>query len=582
MKRVLTLLLTALLAACGSGDSNGSGDSAPAPVMKRAFTDDDIERMRTQDWEWFIESAETLPEAVGRILTPAGEPVAGATATVVVKPPIPTILPRRLQTVTADERGVFRLENIPTNVWVFAEEPELAGRLVDATALFFAGEDEPTIELRSAAAISGQVTDPDRAPLPGATVLATTALPDWFQPVVTDGAGRYRVEGAPLGMVDVAVLPGKYIGERRTIELPPGEVTDVNLSAVAIPPVVGALVDEITGAPVRNAIVSGVLDREFIVRADDQGVCRIEGAVQPMLFARAWGYAQVPVRLITGRETEQSVRVPMTRGAVVQGRVTDDAGNPLAGVRVKAIVGGQGGQGQVVFGPLTAEDGTYDFSWMPVAIEGTDVLLVGNKPGWLSGYLSRFMAKKGEFITGKDIEMVRPATFRGRLVDEAGQPLPYARFRSLWAGQAPDEVLQFVLNATTGKSRGDGSFELRGLRAGTSTLWVRADGYSTWETTVTVEEGEVLQDQVLVRPAGLPIGGKLVGVGEVRPERAIVELSSPALRGPESIPVQADGSFRIEGWRRGSTSSRSSCPATSPGESRSAPEPRTWSSSSGR
>ncbi len=54
--------------------------------------------------------------------------------------------------------------------------------------------------------IEGKVTDPKGAAIPGATVTVTNKTTKQSFTAVTDGQGRYKVEGLPAGTYDVAVV----------------------------------------------------------------------------------------------------------------------------------------------------------------------------------------------------------------------------------------------------------------------------------------------------------------------------------------------------------------------------------------
>jgi hypothetical protein len=61
--------------------------------------------------------------------------------------------------------------------------------------------------------LTGRVTDPQAAPLAGATVVVALATGEPFT-AVTDRDGRYRIEGVPVGYyVPAAVAPGYDEGE---------------------------------------------------------------------------------------------------------------------------------------------------------------------------------------------------------------------------------------------------------------------------------------------------------------------------------------------------------------------------------
>jgi len=114
--------------------------------------------------------------------------------------------------------------------------------------------------------------------------------------------------------------------------------------------IVGRIVDPSTNSPVRRAQLEAFSDVAGSVFAttDDEGLFRLEG-----LSAGAWrvtaskaGYftwqlgqrrpfeSPSPTRLATNQVL--SVEIPLTRGGAIAGRVYDETGEPLAGLKVRA------------------------------------------------------------------------------------------------------------------------------------------------------------------------------------------------------------------------------------------------------
>src|SRR5580765_2347828 len=97
--------------------------------------------------------------------------------------------------------------------------------------------------LYAQASITGVVTDPSGAVLPGVTVEASSpALIEKVRTVVTDGEGQYRIVDLRPGTYTVTFsLPGFSVVKREGLELTTGFVASVNITLR-----VGALEETVT------------------------------------------------------------------------------------------------------------------------------------------------------------------------------------------------------------------------------------------------------------------------------------------------------------------------------------------------
>lgn len=199
--------------------------------------------------------------------------------------------------------------------------------------------------LQPAGTLVGTVRD-GTAPVPGAVV--ETARP--ARRTLTDAEGRYRLEGLPAGPVDVHFGGVARAGQTRRAEiqlraenqldaeLPPGGDVRVFVRSAAgeVVPRARVLVVAATesGAPQRVALY-----------ADSGGVARARGLSfdrEYVLFARARGSAPArsqPVRIVPDH-AQKGLALTLGPGGGFEGRTLDPDGNPLAGVRVRALPAG--------------------------------------------------------------------------------------------------------------------------------------------------------------------------------------------------------------------------------------------------
>ena len=337
------------------------------------------------------------------------------------------------------------------------------------------------------------------------------------------------------------------------------------------------------------------------VSTDSEGVYHLVGltagqynvtALAP-LFVGSGSSFYGPGRAITltSGETAEGIDFKLLRGGVITGRVTDAEGKPVIEERIGLMLLDENGNPSR--SPLgsaynyqmfqTDDRGVYRIYGLAA---GRYKVSVGDDPGGgmifygRSLYYQRIyysdttdpakanivdLAEGGE-ATNIDIKLGRRASAfnaTGRVVDaDSGQPLPGIRVAY---GAAPKNENGFYAGSVGRPTNNRGEFRLDGLapsRYGVylSSVYEAADVYSDL-VFFDVVDADVSNIE-LKATHGLSLSGLIVTDGIANKEaianlgslRIGVSIVSPSnVRGPSSssLPIAADGSFKIEGLRPG-------------------------------
>jgi Carboxypeptidase regulatory-like domain len=295
----------------------------------------------------------------GRVHDAAGAGIAGALLRLVPKHGFFAVSDEEASALS-DESGAF--EVVAAGGTCFSLVAEAAGFAPEAEDRVRAG-DAVDFELAPAAALDGLVVDEEGTPVPGAaiTFFCMVGAHEIERTATSDAQGKWLLEGLPMAPAGSAWLTAKARGfaacvtdklwgalragvVRYTVVLRRG-------SAVA-----GAIVDASTGAPIAGARVEiakmpfGFADRTLSKRfrrlleavAGADGAFRINGvpaadAGDPLVWvASAPGYARAVEELPAAADgAETPLRIKLWLSGVVEGRVVDRLGRPVAGAEVQ-------------------------------------------------------------------------------------------------------------------------------------------------------------------------------------------------------------------------------------------------------
>ena len=418
-----------------------------------------------------------------------------------------------------------------------------------------------------------------KAPAAGALVrLEGRVTTRW---VVTAADGSFTVPNAPAGTVTAVADAGEggYVEQGSVrLPLPKGKV----LALVLQPPsaLVGRTVDAKTGRAVPRARIElRAGGKARAARSGADGTYAVRNLPPALWQVRAdepsyvrWGRAGVAV---PAGETKQ-LDIPLVLGASLAGRVTDEAGKPVANaqgvvaqsgpINLQRIVRRMRGAEPPTF--RTGPDGTFKATRL---VPGASQLLTITHPDFERATVGGLSLLPGATKAGVVVVLQRGSTVAGVVKDGQGHPVAGAEvtlaqsfmfgggrgggrgggpaFAALAGGAGADRKAE-----TTGN---DGTFAVRGVASGEYVLAVTRSGYATERIdpvkvaksgpppplTVTLGPGAIISGRV-VRKSGAGAEGFVI-VAAVPG----VPRFSGGVRADQ--PTGPDGGFSIDGLKPG-------------------------------
>lgn len=359
--------------------------------------------------------------------------------------------------------------------------PQGADARAEAPRVAVAAEAPSAGELADAWWVEGRVKFPDDTPTDESVVVVAQGREFASKrlhraPLNPDGTFRVafskqtkkawlRLEARYVFLADtVAVEPAK---EPRDVVLLPqlgGHVRGTCVLSAAAQP----FARELVGASVTLTGWSGTMSggpRQVVQRVAD-GLTFEFGGLDPGL---RWGLSCIPksfapasvdvLPVATGKSVPFELAV--TRGATLSGRVTDESGAPVAGVRVR--VDDNAAERHMAEGdPKTDEDGR----WNAVGV-GADVLRIGFvKSGYVSCVLKDLKFLDGETRTGVDGVMTRGRAIRGTVTWSDGRPAADARVEAQRSSSNDGSRWFLREDDPSARTGADGTFEIVGVDEG--------------------------------------------------------------------------------------------------------------------
>ena len=360
----------------------------------------------------------------------------------------------------------------------------------------------------------------------------------------------------------------------------------------------GVVVDGMTGAPIRRAAVSLVIeepDREGsrveATTADTNGQFEFAGVpggrvqvtasrVGYFDYDNIWnGEPEEPQwQTVAPGQRIQGVRIALYRGGVVAGRVLDEFGEPAVGVEIDVLrrePGNRGGGVRTTSSPITPttdDTGAFRVWGLPPG-----EYLVGARPNRFvadtpadeearrQGYAATYFPGTASLSNARAVRvepgretagvsfgllMVPLATVRGTVQlppDTSGRAI------NLGVGLvAPERLDGYVTRGA--RPREDGSFEIPRLAPGTYQITARhfqTGGVEYWGTAEIAVNGGDLDGVAIPMRAGAIVRGRVhTENGDPVGVPVMVSLrTDDTTRAPQPRPVRtySDGSFRLEG-----------------------------------
>jgi len=497
---------------------------------------------------------------------------------------------------TTGPDGWFRFENLPTGTGYELEVKHgdhATVRRLDLTVLTGESTEIDVIFLEQAVAITITVIDGGKKPIPEAEVnlytakgprnyydpdswmeqvLKATRIPTPLLTVKTDEKGNANIKDLPAGYYSIAANAEGYARSGAEKLLSPdtqdepviiklgkgygltGTVTDSKGK-----PVVG----RVLVTPGSSGYVWGSTFLRHGVEIDETGLYKIEGlppGPSALSVVPETG-TPVPAGVVKIPELDR-YDIKLGEGAKIEGTITDEQGEPIAGAEVRATMyRAMGGQ---YFGAaaISDDEGKYEIPALPAGnLNNVIVVCQGYARYPPPGAFQQNQVLSAGTSLRIDVKLRKGSALKGKVTRKSDQKaLSGARViaipRSSWGGGAQE-------NATTGE---DGTYKIENLAPGEYAIQVMAEGCfqpdfpSRWRAG---RAGTKLDDKWKVKiPLGaeetekdleLEVGGEISGWVEDNAGERVAGVTIRVSGVSNQLPVLSDkeGEFTISGIKGG-------------------------------
>jgi len=241
--------------------------------------------------------------------------------------------------------GNFSMRNIPAGEYQFVVSTAKTTRLSSDSFVVNEGEDPERLEINLGEGpegfIEGRVTSPEGEPLRSVEVICHPISPRMVGTIDTDAEGRYRIDGLGPAPKHTVWARGYRLGRVRKPQRDvPVNSSNVDFVLGKMGTIAGRVVDAQTGEPVTGFHVKGPLVDRHIESPD--GTFRIEDLQMStgVFTFTSPGYASTTYDIgeIAEEQVVEGLEIKMNPGAWLEGKVSDEAGAPIQGARVKLVL----------------------------------------------------------------------------------------------------------------------------------------------------------------------------------------------------------------------------------------------------
>lgn len=375
-------------------------------------------------------------------------------------------------------------------------------------------------------------------PAPGANVAAILDLARSYAMAATAGAdGGYLLADLAPGRYRVTAWSGEWamepLGpEEEVVEVRAGRSTDdVDRTLIPGGVVTGKVLEEGTREPIAGAAVEGEGMRLAIT--DDDGSFQLAGVRRGLrsVSASAPGFtSKRALAEVTAGELPFVV-LELAPGGVIEGLVTNVAGQPAAGATVWTTVNPTAARTEA------DPEGRYRLEGVP--LEARDIAVFAALDGQLETQESVKEFPEGEVSIHLDLQLEAGLTFSGRVADAEGRPIAGAALYISSSGEKP--------TAVTGD---EGLFTIEGAPKKMFMLTAQKKGYAPTSLDLNDLKSNAERESIeLVLEPGHFVEGKVVDTAGRLLHRAWVGVDA---LGFDSGPFPwtytgRDGRFRLDG-----------------------------------
>jgi carboxypeptidase family protein len=333
-------------------------------------------------------------------------------------------------------------------------------------------------------------------------------------------------------------------------------------------------------ATLSSAVTTTTADGRFFVDLLDDGEYQVEVSKAAHVAAddRPWSEPRSTQRVKVVEGVADQVRLALARGGIISGTIVDAAGEPLQGVRVRALrLRNENGQLVAVatgWDRSTDERGRYRLFGLPSGsyvlsasmgadTSGTDrAQHRGFAPTYFPGTpnidgAQALRVQAGAELAALDLTIAPTFTARvaGRALDIAGEPL-VGRVQLTISRHASPITTEPVVT----RVNADGTFELTAVPPGTYVLHAIGEAGlgrppQFGVATVVVDDRDPAPVTVHASP-GTTLEGRFIVEGTTEPPLRALAIHASAAdldrgpragRGPEGLAVHDDGRFYLTG-----------------------------------
>jgi hypothetical protein len=396
--------------------------------------------------------------------------------------------------------------------------------------------------------ITGRVLDSSGNPIEDASVYASGK--NSHGSTRSDANGAYEIAGLEEGLFTVSANHRRYSStdvqdvEAGTLRL------DFRLAGRGI--VEGNVIAADTGQPVTNfemTYFNGQVERlqpwmldNFTAYYDEQGAFSREVEVgDGTVVARAPGFAPAFTSVFDVREgqTVRGVEVRLERGGTVEGTVTNEAGEPVAGAQIHVGAYRRWMRNQA-FAATSASDGTFRIESLPFDTDNLAVQHSDYAPATVE------LEIRSGAVTPVHVVLDNGGMLRG-IVRLNGSPV---------AGATVSVSVSQGGGHSSAQTDANGAYIMNGLPSGEAHVsgHIPVDGGNSRKShSAVIESGMETEVNFEFKTGNATLEGKLTFDGQP-PARANVNVAVPGGDGPAQTygaEVGADGTYRITGLPAG-------------------------------